>query len=318
MADSYYSDGSALISDPGNPAVYWSGGLYYSSNYYFSVGKSTNSGASWTHQQFGGPGGYLYCMALDPAHPDTVYAGGLESSLPAIYRTLNGGSSWTKLTATGLQGTVNRLAVSQADPNLIMASTTVGIFRSTNFGSSFTRVASSVGNSREILFDPQNASRVWVGTATQGVYQSTDAGATFTAMNTGLAYLAINRLGINPGAWLFAGTEGTATYRWSLATGIGDDPQAPALVAPGISAVPNPLSAGCTLSWPGGVEGQVSIYDIQGRLVTTLEPSQQDGGVCECWWDGTGADGEEVMPGIYFVSVSSASTALTGRLVVIR
>jgi hypothetical protein len=319
MVDSYYSDGSALLSDPTNPAVYWSGGLYYGSDYYFSVGKSTNSGASWSHQQFGGAGGNLYCMALDPAHPDTVYAGGLEASQPAIYRTINGGTSWAKLTAGGLLGTVNRMAVSQTNPNLILAATAVGIFRSTDFGSSFTRVATSVGCSRDILIDPLNANRVWVGTATQGVYQSTDAGATFSAMNGGLGYLAINRLAINPGSYLFMGTEGAAAYRWPLAVGIGDDFEAPVATVPGVFTVPNPALGGCSICFTGTGEAvAISIYDMQGRLVSTLGQEPQASGACECWWDGRDTGGDSVQPGIYLIRVTSGSTVETGRLVVAR
>jgi hypothetical protein len=283
-----------------------------------SVGRSVNGGSTWSHTQIGGAGGMLYCIALDPSHPDTVYAAGSESSQPAIYRTLDGGTAWSKTASSGLLGTVYGLAVCQSDPNLVIAVTTTGIFRSANSCATFTRVAPSVGSSREVLFDPLDAGRLWVATSGQGVYQSTDGGLTFTAMNDGLGYPVVTRLATNPGNFLFAGTEGAAAYRWSMPVGVGDWSAAPVPSDYGVTACPNPTGSGCTIRFPAdGQPALVCIFDTVGRMVDALPMQDTAQGIAECWWDASSGDAA-VRNGVYLIRVVTGSAVRTGRVVVAR
>ncbi len=65
------------------------------------VYKSTDGGSSWTllpsvapKEDFGGnQGWYNNVIAVDPTHPDTVYAGGID-----FWRSADGGQTWTNLT----------------------------------------------------------------------------------------------------------------------------------------------------------------------------------------------------------------------------
>lgn len=283
-----------------------------------SVGKSINGGSTWSHSQIGGAGGMLYCMALDPARPDTVYAAGSEASQPAIYRTLNGGTGWSKTASGGLLGTVYGLAVCHSDPNLVIAVTTTGIFRSANSCATFTRVAPSVGSSRDVLFDPLVPGRVWVATAGQGVYQSIDGGLTFTAMNDGLGYPVVTRLATNPGNFLFAGTEGAAAYRWSLPVGVGDWSAAPVPSDNGVTASPNPTGSGCTITFEGnGFPAVITVFDTAGRMVDALPMQDAVQGTGECWWDAS-SDDAPVRNGVYLIRVVTGSAVQTGRVVVAR
>lgn len=320
MVNSYYSDGRAIISDPTNSSVYWTGGYYYdSSAYYMAVGKSTDGGTTWTHTTISGANGYLRCMALDPAHPDTVYAGGYEGSGSAIYRTVNGGTSWSKLTTTTISNYVYDMAVSPANPSTIFAAAASGIYRSLDFGASWTKVSSTITSCNEVLVDPTNPNRVWVGTGSQGVYQSLDGGTTWAAMNAGLGDMTINELALNPSMYLFAGTDGGAAFRWSLAVGTGEGGTAQ-VERPGLFVTPNPVISGATIHYSvtGSEPVVISVFDLQGRLVSSMELGVEPPGEHSLWWNAEDASGSPLQPGVYFLRLSSGGEVLTGRLVVSR
>jgi hypothetical protein len=284
-----------------------------------SVGKSVNGGVTWTHQQISGPSAYLYSMAVDPAHPDTVYAGGYESPGSAIYRTLNGGTSWTRLTTTVMTNYVYGMAVSPVNPSVIFAATGGGIYRSADFGSTWVKVSSTIGGCKDVLINPGNPNWVWVSTSSQGIYQSTDGGTTWAAMNGGLGDLCVNKLAINPGNYLFAGTDGAAAYRWSLSVGVGETETAP-VVLPALCASPNPVETGATIHYTvtGSTPAALAIYDMQGRLVRTLSGLDQTPGDHEAWWDGADPSGNPVASGVYFLRMVSGAGIQTGRMVVTR
>ena len=284
-----------------------------------SVGKSINGGVTWTHQQISGANSYLCSMAVDPAHPDTVYAGGYESPGSAIYRTLNGGTSWTRLTTTVMTGYVYSMAVSPANPSIIFAATGGGIYRSTDFGLTWVRVSTTIGGCKDVLIAPNNPNWIWVATSSQGIYQSTDGGTTWTAMNAGLDDLCVNKLAINPGNYLFAGTDGAAAFRWSLALGVAGSETAP-LTSPDLFVSPNPVETGATLHYSvtGTDPMSMAIYDMQGRLVRTLSGLDQTPGEHQSWWDGADQSGNALAPGVYFLRMVSGAGVQTGRLVVAR
>lgn len=86
----------AMALAASNPAV-----LYVAVNRNFTdaqVYKSTNAGASWTLANAGiAPGADIRVLIVDPTNPDVAYAGstGSETNPGGVYRTLDGGTSWT-------------------------------------------------------------------------------------------------------------------------------------------------------------------------------------------------------------------------------
>lgn len=64
------------------------------------------------------------------------------------------------------------------------------------------------GRIRTILFDPANASTLWIGTAGGGIWKSTDAGASWRAMSDFAASLSVSTLatGSSSAAAIYAGT----------------------------------------------------------------------------------------------------------------
>lgn|GEM_PF-924908 len=321
MVDSYFSDGTNIFADPGNPSNYYTSGWYYDTNYHIAFGRSTDGGVTWTHSLISTPGvtAYPYGMGIDASHPDTVYVGGYENSGSALYRTFDAGVSWTKLNTTIITNAINAIAVNPSNPSVIFAASGNGIYGSTDFGSTWVKVSSTIGSCKDVLVDPSMPSRVWVATYSQGIYQSTDGGTTWAAMNDGLGDNCVNKLAANPGIYLFAGTDGSAAYRWSLSVGVGEEETAP-VVMPVLYASPNPIRSGTTIHYSVEAEDAVSIsvYDLEGRLVTTLDDGVQAAGDHEIWWDADDSSGRTLAPGVYFLRLVSGGEVETGRMVVSR
>ena len=311
MDTNYYTDGADMVHDPADPATLWTAG--YSS--YMLASSSTDGGTSWTRYQLGTGTGRAYTLAIDPDDGDVVYVGGYESSSPAVYRTGNGGGSWTKLAASGLSGYVYDLALDPAETSTIFAATGNGIYRSQNGGSSFSKMG-TVGYTKTLCFDPSDDGTIYAGTYSQGIWVSHDGGSSWQEMNSGLDASRVCALAVHPDEWVLAGTSGSSCYRWSLGTGVGDATGA-SICASGIHVAPNPVRTCASIGFDLASAGEVglAVYDMTGRLVSTLVDAELAGGPHSVVWD---AASEGAAAGVYFFRLVTSGETRTGRMVLVR
>jgi photosystem II stability/assembly factor-like uncharacterized protein len=132
------------------------------------------------------------CMAIDPAHPDTIYAGTGEGffNMDAIRGAgifwTNDSSTWTQIVQTNTPDfqSVNRIAVS-ADGQVVLAATENGIFRSGDPGRATWTNTSSDGMAF-VACHPQDSAQAIAGGLRNGqAYYSTDSGQTWAAAQGG-------------------------------------------------------------------------------------------------------------------------------------
>ena len=194
-----------LRIDPSNPATIYAGSALA------SVFKSTNGGRSWTAANSGITPACIEDLAVDPANSATLYAaisaGGNCPLLSGVFKSNNGGASWTEVNSgiTDLQ--VLSLAVEPSNTNVLYAGTRLhGIFKTTNAGASWSLVKSgllstSFGVSHlPIVVDPLKPGTVYAGTV-NGVFKSADSGMNWTSTNTGFpASTNVFALAIEPAA----------------------------------------------------------------------------------------------------------------------
>jgi PKD repeat protein len=182
---------SDLVIHPQDPNIMYlaTGDRDGGDTYSFGVLKSTNGGQSWQAT------GLVHNVAnsvrvsdlyMHPDHPDTLIA----SSRSGIYRTTNGGDSWTLVQG----GVFNEIVQKPGDPNILMVSTIASggsrIYRSTNNGLSWAQVSNgnlpTSGVSRiELAVTPADPNYVYAlmganNNGFYGLYRSTDAGLTWT------------------------------------------------------------------------------------------------------------------------------------------
>ncbi|MEO8386278.1 MAG: hypothetical protein ABI583_13605, partial [Betaproteobacteria bacterium] len=131
-------------------------------------------------------------LVIDQVNPNIMYAGTGESFAGltgiGVFKSVDGGVTWSILQATSTDTSVNatgndwiyvnRLAISQANSNILLAGTLSSLFRSTDAGTSWSKV----GNFKvlDVRFDPNDASKALAGTDKGYVYYSRDGGATWT------------------------------------------------------------------------------------------------------------------------------------------
>src|SRR5262245_11308317 len=88
--------------------------------------------SSWTNP--GPDGGGVTAIAIDPVHPDTLYAGTWTAG---TWKSIDGGSDWTHA-STGLPSSdVRDLALDPRTPTTVWAATGGGIAKSVDGGQSW-------------------------------------------------------------------------------------------------------------------------------------------------------------------------------------
>ena len=91
------------------------------------------------------------------------------------------------------------------------------------------------------------------------------------------------------------------------------------LVAPSVQ--PNPFRSSAVIEYGLAVSGpvEVSIFDVQGRLVRTLEhESLRQSGVYRVEWNGQDAAGRQAPSGVYFARVRTGTVERALKLVLLR
>lgn len=85
-------------------------------------------------------------------------------------------------------------------------------------------------------------------------------------------------------------------------------------------AVPNPFNPQTTLSFSLPVTSHVTlaIYDVSGRLVTTLVDESRGAGRYEITWDGRDAAQRQVSSGVYFYRIDADGFVETKRMVLLK
>ena len=189
-----------VIVHPTNPNTVYVAALghLWGPNKERGVYKTTDGGATWTQSLYINDDTGVSDIAIDSQSPNTLYAAAYERRRTAfgyngggpdggIYKTVDGGAHWTKLTK-GLptSGDIGRCAVEvyRKNPNIVYAlvenTAQGGIYRSEDKGFNWTRMSATDPRPSyysQVRIDPNNDQKVWVLGAP--LYLSEDGGKTF-------------------------------------------------------------------------------------------------------------------------------------------
>ena len=222
-----------LVSPHDDNVIYQGGNVLF---------KTTDRGTSWTpispdlthndktRQGWGGApitnegaGGEVYATIVtiqeSPHDANTLYVG-TDDGL--IQLTRDGGKSWSNVTSPAWgDGLVNEIDVSPFDPATVyvafrkdrVGDATAHVFRSTDYGKSWTRLVVGLRDNepvRVVREDPERRGLLYAGTET-GVYVSYDGGAHWLPFVGGLPITPVTDLKVKHGD-LIAATEGRAFW----------------------------------------------------------------------------------------------------------
>jgi len=180
------------------------------------VWKTKDGGTTWTPLTDYQASPAIGSLAIDPSHPDTVFAGtGDPVGYPGagILKSTDAGATWTLISqpfATGYGGMrISSIAVHPTNSQIVLAGVepaNVGvansaIYRSTDGGLTWTAVLNATYG-EQVLFNPANGNIAYAALFDRantnpkyGVYQSLDAGLTWNPAN-GSGTRAISLTGI--------------------------------------------------------------------------------------------------------------------------
>jgi photosystem II stability/assembly factor-like uncharacterized protein len=178
---------NAIAFDPVDPKVIYigaaDGGLW----------RSPDSGSTWVPLTDTLPTLSIADIAIDPVNPKHIFIatgdgfgygnpfwGGTYSI--GVWVTTDGGGTWnpTGLTlAVALNRTVRRLAMHPKNPQILLAATSAGLFRTADGGVTWTSIWNT--STFDVEFNPSDGSVVYATTAQ--LLKSTNAGVSFAALS---------------------------------------------------------------------------------------------------------------------------------------
>jgi photosystem II stability/assembly factor-like uncharacterized protein len=199
---------TSLVCDPANADRIWIGAAGG------GVWSSQDGGVTWKESWRANTPLEIGSLAIDPSKPATLYCGTGEANLSAdsyagngIYRSTNGGKTWTSWAMSNRSGVPRRIGAIAVDPfdskhvlvggigygRVAADNDFGGLHVTTDGGATFQRsTVISVNNywCHCIVFDPEVRGTVFAtftGPGTKsGIYRSTNGGNTWTQLTQGL------------------------------------------------------------------------------------------------------------------------------------
>jgi hypothetical protein len=129
---------SAIAVAPGNSDIIWVG---HNNGDVFSTTNGTAATPTWTQRDLGTPNlPNRYCerIAITPGNPNKVYAtfGGYSSG--NVWRTLDGGATWSDISGNLPAAPVNCITLAPNATNTLYVATEVGVYASTSDGTTWS------------------------------------------------------------------------------------------------------------------------------------------------------------------------------------
>lgn len=179
--------------------VFAAGYRYTGSQWVAAFFKSTNSGSTWTITNIGPSQSYGRSIAVSPQNPDIIFLSGYiytgSTYNPVVYRSTDGGTTWTDVTPSAAAGEYYSysVAISPVDQNLVLFASYYNVYRSTDCGNTWTKVTNYQYYNYGMRFSTADPNLVYAG-GYGSVYRSTNAGQTWTSYSSGLPSQALQSI----------------------------------------------------------------------------------------------------------------------------
>ena len=186
------------------------------------VFESQDAGDSWQKRMNGMKEVLMVItLAMDPKNTSILYAG----TSGGIYKSEDRGNIWSKrnnglVDSDVIQSSrsldVTMIRIDPWQTQTVYAATLQGLFKTTDGGDSWSRIAESLPDHMIIALALDHSSQdVLYVASREGIHKSADGGVTWEAKNEGFTSSNIRSLAqsaTNPNIW-YAGTNGSGLYR---------------------------------------------------------------------------------------------------------
>lgn len=221
---------SAIAVAAGNSSLIWVG---HNNGDVYSTTTGTVVSPTWTRADLGTPNlpaRQVTRITIDPANPQKVYVTFGGFSADNVWRTTNGGATWTDITGSGLTGL----------PDVPV---------------------------RSLVINPNNSNWLYVGTEV-GIFASEDGGATWGVPHDGPANVSVDELFWLDSNTLIAATHGRGLYKAVLNTILSGSATASEVVGNGNGVIDPGETLGVRVALTNG--GSIAATGVTGtvRLIT--------------------------------------------------
>ena len=312
-----------VIFDPTNPQI-----MYYGANKLY---KSTNRAASWTaisndltNGNAGNGLGTITCIAVAPSNTNVIYVGTDDGN---VWRTANGGTNWSKISASLPVRWVTRLAVDLQNPSIAYVTLSgfrydeyqPHILKTTDGGSSWTDISGNLPAApiNEVIIDPSDNTTLYIGTDV-GVYASSGNGTWFPLGNS-LPNVPVVDLTLHqPTRTLLAATFGRSMYTYDLSSITSVIEQVNTFSS--FTVQPNPVNSSATIRFKVSEQqyGKIELFDLSGKRVNVLFDGILNKGNNEFTWNTTENSNGALANGTYICRILSDKATASKKIQLVR
>jgi photosystem II stability/assembly factor-like uncharacterized protein len=177
-------DVRSLVVDPGNPDRFYLGTLDA------QIYTSADAGKTWQLlYNFNKPKLFVDHIIVDPRDSRTLYVAAHRHKEPGgFFKSTDGGRKWRESPELKNEA-LHSLTQADANPNVMIAGTFNGVFRSDNSGDSWTQLPThntpGLVHVESLAIDPRTASTIYAGTWYLP-YKSTDGGQNWRSIKNGI------------------------------------------------------------------------------------------------------------------------------------
>lgn len=252
--------------------------LVYAGTYENGLFRSRDFGATWDSVPI--PERYVRAIAVDPSDTSIVYAGGYykEGGGGGVYKSTDGGASWTRKNEGLIDRSVWCLSVDREDPLHVLVATAGGVCETWDGGETWEPLLAGL-QPLDIRWVSPAADRVLVGS--------------------------------------FGGSVPWYEDAIAAVAGAVDRPEGPLLIAVSPNPF-NPATRIDVVFAGTRSSLDLSLYDLRGRFVRRLHEGPAPAGSLHLIWDGEDARGTPLPSGVYFAVASSADARAVRKVVIIR
>jgi hypothetical protein len=167
-----------------------------------TVLHSTDGGATFATGT-AGTSGRIVSLVLDPSSASTLFALPSVPGVSSLYRSTDGGASFTGVGAAFGNGPVKAVAVNPADSTRVYSGTGIGVFRSTSGGTSWSAASAGMtGIDVHSLAPSPTVQGTYFAATSVGVFETNDGGATWSSWTTAGGQPGVaedcSEVGVNP------------------------------------------------------------------------------------------------------------------------
>lgn len=160
-----------IVRDPLDARRFWA------ASFGAGVYRSIDGGVTWTSERTGFFNTFVRCLAVNPVHSDSVWAGANDG----VYLSADGGVTWTQKLAT--TRSVRAIAIHPTRRGTVYAGVFgLGVYKTLNTGTTWNPTNLGLLNTdvRDLALQPDKPDTILVGTGTGGgLHKSVNGGLTW-------------------------------------------------------------------------------------------------------------------------------------------